>query len=174
MRRLKKMLCQRCGKKEATVHLTKIINGEKTELYLCEDCAKETGQIPFEGSDSFSFNNLLSGILNPGMGSLREDNILRCDNCGMTYKEFTEKGLFGCSHCYDTFKIKLEPLLKRIHGSSEHNGKVPKRRGGDLRIKREIDKLRKELQLAVNEEKFERAAELRDSIHNLENGLGGE
>jgi protein arginine kinase activator len=33
------MLCQNCNEKEATVQLTKIVNGEKTELHLCEDCA---------------------------------------------------------------------------------------------------------------------------------------
>lgn len=169
------MLCQRCGKKEATVHLTKIVNGEKTELFICEDCAKETGQIPFNGNDPFSFQNLLAGILNPELNSFSGiESELRCNRCGMSYKEFTQQGLFGCAYCYDTFDNKLDPLLKRIHGSTRHNGKVPKRRGGTLRVKREIEELRQELQREVERENFERAAELRDKIHDLEDKLGGE
>lgn len=168
------MVCQRCNQREATVHLTKIINEEKTELYLCEKCAQETGQIPFN-NNPFSFQNLLSGILNPELSSI--DSVLPeliCDTCGMSYKEFTQKGLFGCADCYETFSSKLDTLLKRIHGSNRHNGKVPQRSGGNLRIKQEIEQLRKELQLAIEHEYFEKAAELRDQIHGLVEKLEGE
>lgn len=168
------MLCQRCGEREASVHLTKIVNGEKTELFLCEECAKETGQISITGNNPFSFQNLLAGILNPDIGSISEvQSELKCERCGMTYREFTQKGLFGCSECYNAFSSKMDPLLKRIHGSNEHNGKVPKRRGAKLRVKQEIKLLRKEMQEAIQKEHFEKAAELRDRIHELEDKLGG-
>ena len=36
------MLCERCHKNEAAVHTVQVINGEKTEHYYCEACAKET------------------------------------------------------------------------------------------------------------------------------------
>ena len=38
------MLCQECGKKPATLHFTKIVNGEKTEFHICESCASEKGE----------------------------------------------------------------------------------------------------------------------------------
>lgn len=167
------MLCQRCGEKEATVHLTKIINGEKTEIYLCEDCAKETGHLDFS-NNPFSIQNLLADILNPNLDSIPSNQKdIKCDNCGMSYKEFTEKGLFGCSECYDQFSDKIDRLAKRIHGSDKHIGKVPLRRGGKLRTEKRIDDLREEMQKAVNKENFEKAAKLRDEIHELEDDLRG-
>ena len=168
------MLCQRCGEKEATIHLTKIINGEKTEVYLCEDCAEEAGHLNI-GNNPFSFQNLLADILNPNIESISSNKKeIKCNNCGMSYKEFTEKGLFGCSECYDQFSDKIDRLAKRIHGSNKHTGKVPKRRGGKLRTEKRIDELRNEMQKAVDEENFEKAAELRDEIHDLEDKLRGD
>ena len=35
------MLCNECEKNNATVHITKILNGVKTESHLCEECAKK-------------------------------------------------------------------------------------------------------------------------------------
>ena len=37
------MKCQNCGRKEANIKYTQIINGVKKEMNLCEDCAKELG-----------------------------------------------------------------------------------------------------------------------------------
>ena len=169
------MLCQNCGEKEANVHLTKIINDKKTELYLCEDCAEKTGQISLEGSESFSLQNLLAGMLKPevstSFGSTKTSII--CEKCGLDYENFRENGLFGCAKCYDTFGEYLDPLVKRIHGSNKHNGKVPRRKGGDVKVKRKIKKLKIEMDEAVKKEKFEEAAELRDEIHELEDKLGG-
>lgn len=168
------MECQRCNKKESTVHLTKIVNGEKNEIYLCEDCARETNQMPFGANNPFSFQNLLSGLLTPETNNPFMQQDLKCDTCGLNYKDFTKKGLLGCTDCYGAFNSKLEPLLKRIHGSIKHNGKVPKRRGGVLRVKREIEELRKELKQEIAKENFEKAAELRDRIYEMENKMGGE
>jgi protein arginine kinase activator len=59
-------------------------------------------------------------------------------------------------------------MLRRIHGKTFHVGKVPKRSGGQIRIKQEIDRLKRELQEAVNAEEYERAAVIRDKIKELE------
>ncbi|MEJ6949615.1 UvrB/UvrC motif-containing protein [Natronospora cellulosivora (SeqCode)] len=169
------MKCQRCNEKDASIHLTKIINGKKNEVYLCEKCAKETGQLNFANNNPFTFQNLLKGILNPQMESYeqhKEDQ--NCDNCGLTYKDFSKNGFLGCASCYNSFYEKLDPLLKRIHGSNRHNGKVPKRRGGDLKIKKEIQVMREKMSEAVKKENFERAAEIRDKIKILKNKIGGD
>ena len=171
------MKCQRCNEKEASVHLTKIVNGEKNEIYLCEECAREAGQLPFDGNNPFAFQNLLKGLINPDVNSYEHfQQVDKCESCGMTYNEFSRNGLFGCSECYNAFSNKLEPILKRIHGNNRHNGKVPKRRGGTLRVKREIEELRLDMQKAINKEDFEKAAEIRDKIKKLENEIstGGE
>ena len=57
------MFCQECGKKPATLHFTKIVNGEKTEFHICEVCAREKGEIIPGTPNGFSIHNLLSGLL---------------------------------------------------------------------------------------------------------------
>lgn len=164
------MLCQECGKRPATLHFTKIVNGEKTELHICESCAREKGEFVPGTPGGFSIHNLLSGLLDfeqPGAGAAKPA-ALKCDTCGMTYAQFSKIGRFGCSDCYKYFDNKLDPLLKRVHGNTVHMGKVPKRAGGKLRTRREIDRLKRELQLRIEREDFEAAARLRDQIRELE------
>ncbi|WP_193364675.1 UvrB/UvrC motif-containing protein, partial [Limnohabitans sp. Rim47] len=77
-------------------------------------------------------------------------------------------GRFGCSECYNEFDFRLDQLLRRIHGSARHTGKIPERKGKTILIKKKIKELRNELERAVAKEEFERAAELRDRIRELE------
>jgi len=170
------MLCQECGKKKATIHLTKIINNEKTELYLCPECAQKRGEWGF-GEDPISLHNFFPGFLGalesgrktPTTSAGKET----CSVCGLTYEDFKEKGQLGCKECYLTFKDQLTPLVKRIHGREEHRGKVPRRTGGLIRKRREIEELRHKMEEAVQEENFEEAARLRDKIKELENEMKG-
>ena len=37
------MLCENCGNHEANVRYTEIINGEKKEMHLCEECSQKLG-----------------------------------------------------------------------------------------------------------------------------------
>ena len=37
------MRCEQCGEREATVHLTQLLNGEMNKLHLCQDCAGKNG-----------------------------------------------------------------------------------------------------------------------------------
>lgn len=170
------MLCEECGIRMATLHFTKIINGDKTEYHLCEECAREKGE-KFTGLDTgFSFHDLLSGFLNPdfthGARSERAQSVgLRCPTCGLTYGQFAKMGRFGCMDCYRTFKDRLDPLFRRVHGHTSHRGKVPERTGGKLKIRREIERLKAELSRRVQAEEFEEAARLRDRIRDLQRKL---
>lgn len=168
------MLCDRCKEKEATIHITKYVDGEKSEIYLCEKCAKETGHI--DDNDVFSFKNLIAGILNPNVEDYEEKRTerVKCDNCGLTYEEFRREGRVGCAECYNTFEDKLRPLIKRIQGSENHIGKIPKDKDKYLRVKRDIQELKEEMEKVVAEENFERAAKIRDEIYALEQKIGSE
>ncbi|GAE31453.1 UvrB/UvrC motif-containing protein [Alkalihalobacillus hemicellulosilyticus] len=168
------MLCQECNQREATLHFAKIINGEKTEFHICEKCAKEKGEYS-PGSNSFSIHQLLSGLLHfeqpvqSDNGQTKAHEDLKCSKCGMTYVQFTKVGRFGCDHCYKSFSSKLDPILKRVHsGNHTHAGKIPKRIGGGIQIQRKIDGLKQELRGYIDDEAFEKAAEIRDQIRALE------
>ena len=122
------MLCSNCGKNEANVRYTRIINGEKTEFALCEDCAKKMGLEDIDFNIPINFSNFLSDFF-------EDDNLLpsfakieneRCPKCGLTYDDFVNNGKFGCAECYDTFSNKLDSILKNLHGTSKHIGRKPK------------------------------------------------
>lgn len=173
------MLCQQCGQKPATLHFTKIVNGQKTEFHICESCAREKGEMIPGAPNGFSIHNLLSGLLDfdltggtsqlhtSGQQQVKPTSI-RCDNCGLTYSQFSKLGRFGCDQCYKSFGERLDPLLKRVHGNTVHVGKIPKRSGGLMKRKRELEELRQQLQDSIRQEQFENAAKLRDRIRELE------
>ena len=48
-----------------------------------------------------------------------------CKYCGKTLKDFSESGLLGCEHCYETFSEELSVILSKLHGVTEHKGKAP-------------------------------------------------
>ena len=161
------MLCDICGKNEATVHFTEIVNDQMTKLHLCEECAKRKGE---EMEEHFGLADLLAGLADLGTPvEVAKDKKLKCPSCGLTYSDFKKIGKVGCDQCYDTFKVYLVPLLKRIHGSDVHVGKVPRKKVKASRGKKvDIEELKKKLKHAVELEEFEEAARLRDEIKKHE------
>ncbi len=160
------MLCDICGENEATVHLTEIIDDQMAELHLCEGCAKKKS---LEMEQHFGLADLLAGLA--GLGKQFEVGQLtgvKCPNCGLTYEDFKKIGRLGCGQCYDTFKESLTPLLKRIHGSNQHLGRVPVKTSKVVKAKSELQELKAKLQKAIQMEEFEEAAKLRDKIRELE------
>ncbi|SFM38567.1 UvrB/UvrC motif-containing protein [Salibacterium qingdaonense] len=171
------MLCQECQTRQAALHFTKIINGKKAEMHLCDKCARNKGeQIP--GSNSYSIHELLSGLLNvehiSGNNGFKPQETEEprqpvCDRCGLTYERFAKTGRFGCARCYQAFETKLDSILKRAHsGNHRHTGKIPKRTGGNMKVQREMEELREDLRTSIEQEEFEEAARLRDHIRELE------
>jgi protein arginine kinase activator len=162
------LLCERCQERPATVHLTKIVNFEKTELHLCEVCAKQAGnELGILIEPNFSFQNLIAGLLEGDLNLYQQPSTAKpvcCQSCGLTFSDFRKNGLLGCGDCYRYFREGMEPLLKRLQGGTTHNGKVPKRTGGKVRLRKEIDDLKRQLQQAVAQEDYENAARLRDEV----------
>ncbi len=177
------MECENCGKNEANVRYTQIVNGVKKEMILCEDCAKEMGigdmdfNMPINVSSFFSefFEDTEDNFL-PEFTKKEE---LQCKECGMTYDEFMHNGKFGCANCYDTFLNKIDPILKNLHASNQHvgrKGKINKPKLEKMTTLNEepknttskIDELKAELKQAIKEERYEDAAKIRDEIKKLE------
>ncbi|ABO48727.1 UvrB/UvrC protein [Desulforamulus reducens MI-1] len=169
------MLCDRCQKRPAEVHFTQIINNSKKQMNLCSTCASElqAGSLGF--APQLNLHDFLAGLINHHFtGSSIQTNALpqmRCEKCGSTEAQVAKTGLFGCSECYSQIGERVRPLLKRIHGSSIHTGKVPKRTGGTALIAKEIRILKNQLQNAIKYEEFEEAASIRDRIKELEQKL---
>jgi len=161
------MVCNICGKSQATVHLTEIIDEQITELHLCEECAQKKGA---QMESHFGLSDLLAGLADLGtqFNKAKTEPKLKCPKCGLTYEDFKKVGRLGCGECYNAFKEALVPLLKRIHGSTQHCGKSPKKIAKAVKARNDLDVLKEKLQKAVQKEDFEEAAKLRDKIKEIE------
>ena len=164
------MLCQNCGKNEATTHIKQIINGDMAESHLCSDCAAHLGYSDMFSGFGFNLDGLFGGLLGEGLalpGAEREE---KCPKCGYTFSDIVKSGKIGCADCYRKFYDKLLPSLQRIHGKIKHTGKqamVPVQRSIEPKIN-PIAKLKEDLQKAIEEQNFEQAAVLRDRIKEME------
>jgi protein arginine kinase activator len=165
------MDCQKCGKNEAIIQLTKVENSEIRVLQLCEPCAAEQGieTVPPATAPLVDF------LAQIGKGVAEDPSIGGCPSCGITQAQLKQVGRLGCADCYDHFEQHLRGLLRRLHGGTQHVGKVPESAGtGEVDRKAQVHTLRRSLQRAVESEDFEQAATLRDQIRQLETAPTGD
>jgi protein arginine kinase activator len=153
--------CGRCSK-PAVLHITELRQGEVQALHLCETCAKDyLSQSPEEQELA------PPGASDDSEGDQDEIDLHTCPNCGISFKEFRAGGRLGCPHDYTVFEEELLPLLENIHGETGHCGKVPKRAPDSSQRQFRLIKLRNELRSAVDDERYEEAARIRDEIQSL-------
>lgn len=166
------MLCQNCGKNEATTHIKRVVNGETAETHLCVSCAEHLGYGDMFSGFGFNLDGLFGGLLGEGLalpGAEREE---KCPKCGYTFSDIVKNGKLGCADCYRKFYDKLLPSLQRIHGKIKHTGKqamISVQTSTEPKIN-PIAKLKEDLQKAIEEQNFEQAAVLRDRIKEMEAG----
>ena len=151
------MRCQHCNQNEATTFIKKNINGHKEEMHLCSECAGVAAMNSLAGVD-------------------------RCQTCGSSFNDIVQSGRMGCADCYDKFEDKLEPSLRKIHGKTKHIGKFvsyseeneKSEDTGDKKEqaseKSELESLQEQMKAAINEQRFEDAAVIRDKIKEIQEG----
>lgn len=150
------MKCQRCPKL-STLQITELVgDGNFEEFHFCDECAQK----------------YLYDVSPKKKGAETRDAAIapdkQCDHCGTKFVDFRNSGRLGCPHDYQAFQAELLPLLDSIHGSARHAGKTPRGRSTQQVRHQELGRLRKDLQKAVDAEKYEDAARLRDRIRHLE------
>lgn len=163
------MECQRCGVRRGQIQVTRLIDGQLTEMLLCDECLRE--EASHDGNPSETANHMLSAILDAVNQSALQVNWIKttsCAKCGMTYGVFREIGKMGCRHCYQTFGDRIGPAVSNWHGHSVHVGKKPMGSDQALAVKSELQSLHVALREAIQTEAFEQAALLRDQILRLE------
>lgn len=171
------MLCQNCGKNEATTHIKQIINGDMAESHLCSECASHLGYSDMFSGFGLNLSELFGGFLGDTKPSIAAGKTPRCPKCGSSFDEIVRDGKVGCADCYRTFYDRLLPSIQRIHGKIKHSGKTapvtatqPKQETTEEKIK----KLKVAMNDAVAKQDFENAAKIRDEIKALEGGAGNE
>ena len=181
------MLCQNCGKNDANVRYTQIVNGVKKEMILCEKCAEKLGINNFKINMPIHFSNFLDDFFDDEqlLPNFMNRRINQCNSCGELYDDFIKTGLLGCPECYDMFSDRLDSVLKNIQGNTRHVGRKPlnieakmkntgenkvsnkKQESKEEKQANKLEQLQEELKKAIKEERYEDAAKIRDEIKNL-------
>lgn len=156
------MKCENCGKNEVTFIYQSNINGKVEEKHLCSECAEKLGYTQrvaahsqrmmqnFFGNSLFG-NNFFDDFFSP-MPTLmgRMNRVL--ENPFDDF--FTSMPALGAAPAQQENQ-KQDDLV----GQEDQNW---------FSYQRKLNALRMEMKKAVHEENFERAAQLRDEIHQRE------
>ena len=160
------MICEKCGVNNATTHIRSVVNGVVNEKYLCASCAASEG---YGDIKSNSLSQMLSSMFGDTVAASTKSRVTRCKCCGSTFADIAKSGKCGCAECYTTFYEQLLPYFKRVHGSTQHIGKMPKSVTHTHDTSKDnLSELRALLTQLVNEENYEQAAVVRDKIKKIE------
>ena len=161
------MLCDQCHERDAVLNLTQIVENAVTQLHLCEKCAAERGIETTVSMPKHPLGDFIDAVQQQAL--LHPGDATKCSYCGTSLKDFRASGRLGCAHCYAAFEQSLKDLLRRVHGSAQHVGRMYAVPNPEL-LERDVSlgALRAQLQKAIESEEFETAARLRDEIRMLE------
>jgi protein arginine kinase activator len=168
------MQCEICKTKTATVHLTEIINGQRTESHLCQNCAQKEGVTI---KSQLSLNELLSSLIaahqQTDETSGSEKLHKACPECGITMEQFRKQALLGCPKDYNVFESDLQEIIEKTQDNNlTHKGKAPAQKQNSSNAASDnqgkIEELQKQLSQAVKKEDYELAAKIRDQLKELQ------
>ena len=154
------MKCENCGKNEVTFVYQSNVNGQITEKHLCSECAEKLGYTQKLAAHSQRMMQNFFG------GGLLDDFFTPFPSLLGRMNRMLESP-------FDDFFADMPALGAPAEQASEPAQKtqdtlLEKEEQNRLSKERQLNALRMEMQKAVGEENFERAAELRDQIHALE------
>ncbi len=170
------MKCTHCNEREANTHIKRIINGKREEMHLCSQCAEELGVMNEFNFEPFSMNSFFGNLLGAGATALNSlAGIDRCTYCGSSFNDVVNSGQVGCAHCYDKFEDMLYPSIEKLHGRARHIGKCvtyteendEQKPSEEAPQPTKLEALKADLKKAVQEQRFEDAAVLRDRIKEI-------
>lgn len=174
------MFCERCKNNEATIHLSEVVKNMKSEVHLCEQCAREVGLNTKISNFSLTLPEMLTFINVDESPDFRHSG--RCHSCGCSFADYRKNGKLGCPDCYDYLADELAPVMASFFADKRHIGKSPARVDEKKLTRPEIhgetqlsgiDELQAELDAAVRDERYEDAAVIRDRIREISGSLNG-
>lgn len=164
------MLCEKCGKRQANTVYQENINGCVTTMHLCEDCAPEINVGSLFADMYKGWESVMGSFFGTSQPMIGAKDTDFCPTCSSRLSDFSNGGRIGCADCYSHFREGLLPSVHRIHGKTNHVGKIPASAGESVKMRRELTELKTSLSKAIEEQNFEEAAKLRDKINEIEKG----
>ncbi len=173
------MKCERCKKNDATIHLSEIVKDVKSEVHLCEYCAREVGLNTRGPGFSFSLPEMLTFFNVDDLVDYNDGQV--CSTCGCSFPEYKREGKLGCPDCYIYLEKHVEGIISDYYGEKKYSGKLPVNinftsgKINNAAVKKSehtIAELKAELDQAIHEERYEEAAILRDKINGLSKSMG--
>lgn len=153
------MKCENCGKNEVTFVYQSNINGNVTEKHLCSECAEKLGYTRKLAAHSRSMmQSFFGGGFLDDLFSPRPFLLDRMDRM--------------LEDPFDDFFADMPALSaapeKQEQSQQKQDDLVDREEQSRFAYMRQMNALRLEMKKAVHQENFERAAELRDQIRDLE------
>ncbi|MBR5522989.1 MAG: UvrB/UvrC motif-containing protein [Akkermansia sp.] len=154
--------------------LTQIVNGQVSDLALCETCAREKGLFDpqsltfaekffpeeFKAKVDKLVQELAEGKRVEKPSTKRTDVLTKCPVCDFPLETYRKTGRLGCPDCYTVFSRELE--LQTTPGATEAQPQTHEDAPALSRIA-----LEKQLKEAIAREDYETAAALRDQLKDL-------
>jgi len=164
--------CEKCDR-PATHKFTRLVNGEVADFYFCQEHAAQFSPLQTQAAQAqMDLTQLLAGLLKTEQGEKPDAPEaapagLKCRTCGLSFREYRHTMRLGCSDCYGSFEKQLREDLRRYHGTVRHVGRQPQAAGAEASHSEAVEALKKRLALAIQDEDFELAAQLRDQIREI-------
>lgn len=157
------MKCENCGKNEVTFVYQSNVNGKVTEAHLCSDCAEKLGYTQKIAAHS---QRMMQGFGNLFGGNFFDDFWSPMPRLWGQMNQMLENP-------FDDFFSDMPVLGSANQNTVQEPQKqetlVDQKEQSHFSYLRQLNALKMEMKKAVHQENFERAAELRDQIHDLEN-----
>ena len=114
--------------------------------------------------------NIFDELFSPFIGFMPFERVedITCPVCKTTLKQFKTTGLLGCANCYDAFGKEISKIVGKIAPHTEHKQESIKPTKTKQTNEDKIAELKKELALAVKEERYEDAGKIKKQIQKLE------
>ena len=159
------MKCEKCGKNEVTFIYQSNINGKVTEKHLCSECAEKLGYTQKIAARNRSMMQSFFG------GSLLGNGFF--DDFFSPMPSLMGRSGWLLEDPFDDFfaempALSAAPVQQQEEQQKQQNDLVGKEEQSRFAYMRQVNALKLEMKKAVHQENFERAAQLRDQIHQLE------
>ena len=159
--------CDICQKNKATIHVQQVMGNKEIDLHICDDCAFENGISREDDKIEVSLTGLFAGIMDV-QGDLHRKINTVCPVCGLTIKQFHKDNRPGCPDCFKTFAKEIGAFYEEQGIGETFKGRLPKKLQIFRTLYEKRQRLHEDLETAVVNEDYERAAELRDRLRNLD------